>query len=204
MPAKKTADKSTHGLRQPELLDFEPKKAAPKPAKAKAAPVKEVKAKAAPKAEKAAPVKEVKTKAPKAAAKAAPAKEAKAKAAPKAEKAAPVKEVKAKAPKAAPKAGKAAPAVEVKEAAKPVEVKAPAPYVAPEPRRHIPANPKLPVHSFPEAFLRDWLKGRRFWNNAEWQELITTLERNGNAWWVSTQERRDQLGLFLESQRDRH
>ncbi len=197
MPAKKTADKATHGLRQPELLEFEPKKAAAKPAKAKAAPVKEVKAKAAPKAEKAAPVKEVKAKAPKAAAKAAPVKEVKAKAAP-------AKEAKAKAPKAAPKAEKAAPAVEVKEAAKPAEVKAPAPYVAPEPRRHIPANPKLPVHSFPEAFLRDWLKGRRFWNNAEWQELITTLERNGNAWWVSTQERRDQLGLFLESQRDRH
>ncbi len=190
MPAKKAAAKATHGLRQPELLEFEPKKAATKPAKA--APVKEAKAKAAPvKAEKAAPVKEVK-------AKAAPVK---------AEKAAPAKEVTAKA-KAAPvkAAAKAeiAPIVEVQEVAKPVDVKAPAPYVTPEPRRHIPANPKLPVHSFPEAFLRDWLKGRRFWNNAEWLELMTTLERNGNAWWVSTQERRDQLGIFLESQRDKH
>ena len=190
MPAKKAAAKATHGLRQPELLEFEPKKAATKPAKA--APVKEAKAKAAPvKAEKAAPAKEVK-------AKAAPVK---------AEKAAPAKEVTAKA-KAAPvkAAAKAeiAPIVEVQEVAKPVDVKAPAPYVTPEPRRHIPANPKLPVHSFPEAFLRDWLKGRRFWNNAEWLELMTTLERNGNAWWVSTQERRDQLGIFLESQRDKH
>jgi hypothetical protein len=170
MPAKKSNE--THGLRQPELLDFEPKKASAKSVKAKAVPVKEVKGKAA-------PAKEV---------------TAKAKAAPKAEIAAPAKEVKEV----------AKPVEEVKEVAKPVEVKAPAPYVAPEPRRHIPANPKLPVHSFPEAFLRDWLKGRRFWNNAEWLELMTTLERNGNAWWVSTQERRDQIGIFLESQRDKH
>ncbi|MBI2343070.1 MAG: hypothetical protein HYV02_01845 [Deltaproteobacteria bacterium] len=57
---------------------------------------------------------------------------------------------------------------------------------------------------FPKKELNDWLRDRRGWNHDEWLSLLHNLELQGFQEWVTTQEARDEIGLYLEAHRSIH
>jgi hypothetical protein len=54
---------------------------------------------------------------------------------------------------------------------------------------------------FPKKELRAWLRNRTEWNHEEWLTLLDDLRQHGFGYWADTQERQDELGLYLEAKR---
>lgn len=55
--------------------------------------------------------------------------------------------------------------------------------------------------SFPETELRDWLKGRSYWNHDDWLSLLDWLRQKGFSAWADCEEKRTKIGQFLEAER---
>jgi hypothetical protein len=52
---------------------------------------------------------------------------------------------------------------------------------------------------FPKKELNLWLYKNMTWNHGQWLKLINELTKNGFEDWTSTEEGKDALGLFLET-----
>ena len=96
------------------------------------------------------------------------------------------------APKKAAPAAKAKPATKAvaKPAAKPV-----AKAVA------APAKKSAPAVEFPKTELTAWLKTHKSWNHDQWVALLTDLKKKGYGAIADSQQGRESIGLFLESNR---
>ena len=56
--------------------------------------------------------------------------------------------------------------------------------------------------SFPEKDLRNWLKGRKQWNNDDWLSLLEDLRKRGYLEYADSDDGRTKICLFLEANRD--
>jgi hypothetical protein len=54
---------------------------------------------------------------------------------------------------------------------------------------------------FPKRELNTWLKKNSEWNESTWEVLITDLTDQGFSDWTSTQEGKDSIGLYIETNR---
>ena len=54
---------------------------------------------------------------------------------------------------------------------------------------------------FPKRELNTWLKKNPAWNEASWTILIADLTDQGFSDWTSTQEGKDSIGLYIETNR---
>ena len=52
---------------------------------------------------------------------------------------------------------------------------------------------------FPKRELNTWLKANTSWDHTAWEGLIADLEKAGFTKWTSTQEGKDEIGLYLET-----
>ena len=55
--------------------------------------------------------------------------------------------------------------------------------------------------SFPKRELNSWLRSHHSWGETEFQELLQELNHTGFGEWVGNPERRDKVGLYLETHR---
>ncbi|MDD4873000.1 MAG: hypothetical protein PHR77_20800 [Kiritimatiellae bacterium] len=62
-------------------------------------------------------------------------------------------------------------------------------------------NKNLP--RFPARQLKTWLKGRKGWNHDDWLALLTDLRRKGYGALTDNQEGRENIGKFLEANRNK-
>ena len=58
-----------------------------------------------------------------------------------------------------------------------------------------------PKKRFPKKELNYWLRRNYTWDHSKWNDLLTDLEKQGFAEWVSNAAGRDALGLYLETNR---
>ena len=54
---------------------------------------------------------------------------------------------------------------------------------------------------FPKRELNTWLRKNSSWNHLDWEQLLSELENQGFEEWTTDQDGRDQIGLYLESNR---
>lgn len=54
---------------------------------------------------------------------------------------------------------------------------------------------------FPKRELNTWLKKNSEWDENTWEILITDLTEQGFSDWTSTQEGKDSIGLYIETNR---
>ena len=54
---------------------------------------------------------------------------------------------------------------------------------------------------FPKRELNTWLRKNSSWNDSSWEALIADLTEQGFGDWTTTQEGRDSIGLYLETNR---
>ncbi|MDD7984978.1 hypothetical protein PQO01_08470 [Lentisphaera marina] len=54
---------------------------------------------------------------------------------------------------------------------------------------------------FPKRELNTWLKKNSEWDESTWEILITDLTEQGFSDWTSTQEGKDSIGLYIETNR---
>lgn len=55
----------------------------------------------------------------------------------------------------------------------------------------------------PAKELKTWLKGRKSWNHGDWLALLENLRQKGYSVLTDTQEGREAIGHFLESNRSK-
>ncbi|OGV70233.1 MAG: hypothetical protein A2283_05160 [Lentisphaerae bacterium RIFOXYA12_FULL_48_11] len=55
----------------------------------------------------------------------------------------------------------------------------------------------------PAKELKAWLKGRKDWNHGDWLALLETLRKKGYSAMTDTQEGREWIGYYLESNRSK-
>ena len=58
------------------------------------------------------------------------------------------------------------------------------------------SKPKMPAKE-----LKAWLKGRKTWNHGDWMALLEDLRKKGYSALTDTQEGRESIGNYLESNR---
>ena len=63
------------------------------------------------------------------------------------------------------------------------------------------ADKKTRKKRFPKRELNKWLKENKTWGHYDWESLISSLDSQGCEEWTSNQDGRDQIGLYLESNR---
>jgi len=56
-------------------------------------------------------------------------------------------------------------------------------------------------NALPVKELKVWLKGRKFWSHNDWLALLENLRKKGYASLTDTQEGRETIGKYLESNR---
>ena len=54
---------------------------------------------------------------------------------------------------------------------------------------------------FPKRELNTWLRKNSSWDHLAWESLLGDLTEQGFEEWTDCQEGRDQIGLYLESNR---
>ena len=54
---------------------------------------------------------------------------------------------------------------------------------------------------FPKRELNTWLRKNSSWNDSSWEALLTDLTEQGFGDWTNTQEGRDSIGLYIETNR---
>jgi hypothetical protein len=54
---------------------------------------------------------------------------------------------------------------------------------------------------FPKRELNSWLRKHSTWDDQEWKDLIEELNQSGFETWVGSPEARNQVGLYLETNR---
>ena len=54
---------------------------------------------------------------------------------------------------------------------------------------------------FPKRELNTWLRKNSSWDDSSWEALITDLTEQGFGDWTNTQEGRDSIGLYIETNR---
>ena len=54
---------------------------------------------------------------------------------------------------------------------------------------------------FPKRELNTWLKKNSAWDHFAWESLLGELTEQGFESWTNNQEGRDQIGLYIESNR---
>ena len=54
---------------------------------------------------------------------------------------------------------------------------------------------------FPKRELNTWLKTNKSWDHMAWEGLLGELAQQGFEAWTDNQEGRDQIGLYIESNR---
>jgi len=55
----------------------------------------------------------------------------------------------------------------------------------------------------PTKEMKAWLKGRKSWNHGDWLALLENLRKQGYSALTDTQEGRESIGYFLESNRSK-
>ena len=65
----------------------------------------------------------------------------------------------------------------------------------------MPAATKSKKVRFPKRELNSWLRKNNDWDHCAWESLLGDLAQQGFDAWTNTQEGRDQIGLYIESNR---
>ena len=58
---------------------------------------------------------------------------------------------------------------------------------------------KKTISRFPKKELNDWLKKNASWDHTAWEALIADLEKAGFTKWIATEEGKNEIGLYLET-----
>lgn len=103
----------------------------------------------------------------------------------------------------------------VKKATTPKPTKAVKPAAAPAPALVVPPPPPPPAPVvaakpevkaapvFPKKELDAWLKTHTTWGHEDWMGLLASLSSKGYSYWTDSQEKANELGLYLESNRNK-
>ncbi len=58
-----------------------------------------------------------------------------------------------------------------------------------------------PKKRFPKKELNSWLRANKDWSDQQWNQLLGDLTDQGFQEWTTTQQGKDALGLYLETNR---